>query len=150
MSSLRDDIADLVHRYADAVVHRDGDQWGATWAPDAVWNLGRGRRVEGRDAIVTLWHQAMGGFAAVVQMVANGAVRAEASDDQGRERASGRWYIFENFQRVDGTPGILLAYYDDTYVKVDGGWCFASRELRPQYQGAPGLTNPFLNAVAPS
>jgi hypothetical protein len=147
MGTLRDDIADLVHLYADAVVHRDGAQWGSTWAGDASWNLGRGRKVEGRDAIVDLWHKAMGGFTAVVQMVANGMVREEAPDEQGRERASGRWYIFENFQRSDGTAGILLAFYDDEYVKVDGRWHFASRELTPQYQGPPGLSVPFLNAV---
>ena len=29
----RDDIEDLVHRYSDAVVHRDGQQWASTWAP---------------------------------------------------------------------------------------------------------------------
>ena len=47
----RDDIQDLVHRYADAVVHYDGEQWGATWAADAEWTLAPGRELKGRDAI---------------------------------------------------------------------------------------------------
>jgi hypothetical protein len=41
-------IQRLVHRYVDAVVHRDGVRWGDTWADDATWDLGRGRLVEGQ------------------------------------------------------------------------------------------------------
>lgn len=135
----RDAIAELVHRYADAVVHFDGDKWGACWAPDATWVLGPGREVEGREAIVGLWHKAMGTFAAVVQNVVNGEVRLDG------DRGEGRWYIMEHFRRASGEPGILLAYYEDTYVRVDGQWLFASRQLRPQYQGPPDLSAPFLN-----
>lgn len=135
----RDEIATLVHRYADAVVHRDGEQRGSCWAEDARWVLGPGRAVEGREAIVALWHKAMGGFDAVVQHVHNGDVRIDG------DRGEGRWYIGEHFRRADGQVGILLAYYDDTYVRVDGTWLFASRMLVPQYQGPPDLSAPFLN-----
>ena len=38
-------------------------QWGSCWAPDAVWDLGRGRLVEGREAILQLWYGAVAGFA---------------------------------------------------------------------------------------
>ena len=120
----RDAIADLVHRYADAVVHRDEAQWAATWSDDATWELGRGRRVEGRDAIVALWSGAMDGFNAVVQNVLNGTTE------------------------LDEQAGILLAYYDDTYVRTDSGWCFASRELIVQYAGPPDLSAPFQNSWA--
>ncbi len=44
----REAIAALVHRYADAVVRRDKDQWEACWAQDARWQLGPGRSVVGR------------------------------------------------------------------------------------------------------
>ena len=140
----RDPIADLVHRYADAVVHHDGAEWGATWAADAHWELGQGRRVEGRDAILELWHGAMGTFAAVVQTVLNGTY--ELDDDAGT--GSGRWYIQEHFQRSGGETGMLLAHYDDTYALVDGRWCFASRELVVHYGGPQDLSAPFLNAWA--
>jgi ketosteroid isomerase-like protein len=139
----RESITGLVHRYADAVVRRDQNQWAGTWAPDAKWHLGPGRSVEGRDAIVALWAKAMGGFAAVVQMVNNGEVHVDG------ETASGRWYINEHFCRANGVPGILLAYYDDTYVKIEGQWLFASRALVPQYQGPPDLSSPFLNRLEP-
>ena len=140
----RDAIEDLVHRYADAVVHRNPDQWSATWAPDAVWELGKGRRVEGRDAILNMWNGAMDGFAAVVQNVVNGSVTLNESAGAG----TGRWYIIEHWKRSDDSVGILLAYYDDAYTRVDDEWLFASRELTVQYGGPPDLSAPFQNAWA--
>ena len=137
-------ITDLTHRYADAVVRRDPTQWAATWAPDAVWELGKGRRVEGRDAILELWNSAMDGFKSVVQNVVNST--AELDDDAGT--GVGRCYILEHWNRADDSRGILLAYYDDRYTRVDGEWLFASRELVIQYGGAPDLSGPFHNAWA--
>ena len=138
----RTEITDLVHRYADAVVRRDENRWASTWAPDAVWELGKGRRVEGRDAIVDLWNSAMDGFRAVVQNVVNGT----AELDDGTGRGTGRWYIIEHWHRADDSRGILLAHYDDAYVRTADGWLFASRELVVQYGGPPDLSAPFLNA----
>jgi hypothetical protein len=143
-----DPIASLVHRYADAVVRYDGDQWGATWAPDAHWELGPGRRVEGREAIVDLWHKAMGGFIAVSQNVMNGSYELDEAAGTG----AGRWYIIEHYHRRtdpasgDDGKGKLLAYYDDTYTLVDGEWLFASRFLVPQYSGPVDMSGDFLNA----
>lgn len=134
------EIQQLVHRYADAVVHRNGSQWTATWAPDAVWDLGGGRLVEGIDAIAKLWYGAMGGFQATVQTVLNG--ETELGDDE--DTATGRWYIQEHLIRADGTTGILLAHYDDAYRKVDGDWRFARRFLQPHYAGPQDLSAPFL------
>ena len=136
----RDAIADLVHEYADAVVHRDAERWANTWAEDAVWELGRGRRVEGRDAILELWNNAMDGFHAVVQQVLNGT--ASFDGDTG----TGRWHIHEHWCRADDSRGILLAHYDDLYIRTNGRWQFSSRELAVHYAGPPDLSAPFLNA----
>ena len=138
----RDSIDDLLHAYADAVVHRDPDQWISTWAGDAVWELGKGRRVEGADAILSLWNSAMDGFKAVVQNVVN----RTADIDEAAGTGSGRCYIIEHWWRADDSRGILLAYYDDLYARTDAGWQFASRELVVQYGGPPDLSAPFLNA----
>ena len=140
----RDAINDLLHRYADAVVRRDPDQWVSTWASDATWELGKGRRVEGSEAILALWNSAMDGFKAVIQNVVNGT--AELDDAAGT--GTGQWYIIEHWARADDSRGILLANYDDRYVRVDGRWLFASRELTVHYGGAPDLSAPFQNAWA--
>ena len=137
-------INDLVHHYADAVVRRDAEQWAGTWAPDAVWELGKGRRVEGREAILGLWNNAMDGFKAVVQNVVNNAARLDDESGSG----TGRCYIQENWWRTDDSKGILLAYYDDLYTQVDGDWLFASRELVVQYAGPQDLSADFQNAWA--
>ena len=136
----REQIADLVHRYADAVVHRDAATWTATWTPTATWELAPGRRVEGRDDIVGLWNRAMDGFAAVVQTVSNGAAELDEAAGSG----TGRWYVTEHWKRADGTGGILLAYYDDRYTRADGTWVFSKRSLVVLYQGAADLSGDFL------
>lgn len=140
----RDPIADLVHRYADAVVHNDGDQWGRTWAPDATWDLGGGRLMEGREAIVEFWHRAMSSFEAVIQTVLNGTYELDETSGSG----TGRWYIQEVFQRPGGERGLLLAHYDDRYRLVDGSWLFATRDLVVHYGGPQDLSAPFENAWA--
>jgi hypothetical protein len=140
----RDAISDLLHRYADAVVRRDPEQWGSTWASDAVSELGKDRRVEGADAILALWNSAMDGFKAVIQNVVNGTVDLDDAAGTG----TGRWYIMEHWVRADDSRGILLAHYDDRYVRVDDRWLFASRELTVHYGGPPDLSAPFQNAWA--
>src|SRR5262249_42796128 len=50
VSSQRELIAELVHRYADAVVHKDRERWAACWAEDAHWYLSEGRTATGKPA----------------------------------------------------------------------------------------------------
>ncbi len=138
-------IQRLVHRYSEAVVLRDDQQWGSCWAENATWDLGRGRLVHGKDAIVALWRSAMAGMAAVVQMAHNGDVR---SDPEHADSALGRWFIDERYRRADGEPGMLLAHYDDAYVRGDDRqWRFANRMLRVHYHGAPDLSAEFQNTA---
>ena len=132
-------IADLVHDYADAVVCRDGDRWAATWDVEGVWDLGMGHPIRGRQAIFDLWTTAMGGFESVIQTVLNG--RHEIDETAGT--AHGRQYVQEHFERGKGEFGILVAYYDDEYVRRDEAWLFASRKLVPLYQGPPDLSGRF-------
>jgi hypothetical protein len=138
-----DDLAirEVVHRYADAVVHRDAEQWGSCFADDARWDLGRATATSRAEA-VELFVRAMGNMQAFVQVVHNGA--AQATDDP--DRATGRWYIGEHYRLADGTPGVLAAHYDDEYVRgADGAWRFASRVLTIHYAGPPDLGAAFLN-----
>ncbi len=131
MGEVADPIADLVHRYADAVVHCDESAWRATWIDDAVWDLG-GYRVEGIDAVVELWNGAMRGFDSVIQLVHNGS----ASLDESTGAGQGRWYIQERLTNPDGTASEMIGHYDDTYRRIDDRWLFASRVLTTHLQGA--------------
>src|SRR3954447_17433706 len=106
-------IQRLVHRYSEAVVLRDEEQWGSCWDEEATWDLGRGRLVHGKPAIVDLWCSAMSGMAAVVQLAHNGDARYDGVDTK---HAVGRWFIDERYRRSTGEPGMLLAHYDDAYA----------------------------------
>ncbi len=132
-------IAELVHRYADAVCRRDEEQWASCWADDASWSLGMGRDPEGRDAIVELWRTAMSGFSHAIQMVNNGSVEVDG------DTATGRWYIDEHLRRTDGTASRFLAWYDDTYVRTSGGWQFSRRAVQGLYAGAADLSAGFVD-----
>lgn len=131
------EISDLVHRYCDAVVRKDRDQWAATWASDSHWDLGRSRVINGKAAIVDYWIGAVDAFDLIVQMAHNGMTAVDG--DSG----TGRWYISEHTQRRDGTKGMLLAYYDDAYSLVDGQWLFASRAITVLYRGPADLRGTF-------
>ena len=133
----RDDIADLVHRYSDAVCRKDRAQWADTWTDDARWDLGQGRVSTGKADIVDFWQQSVDRLVMVVQMVHNGTVTIDG------HTAHGRWYLSEHVSRGNGVFGIILAWYDDTYVREDGNWLFSSRSLGSLYHGPPDLTGEF-------
>ena len=40
------------------------------------------------------------------------------------DTARGRWYVSEHLRRSNGALELLLAWYDDTYARVDGEWRF--------------------------
>ena len=140
MTSPRQPIAELVHRYCDAVVRRDRDQWGATWAEESLWDLGPDRIIEGRGAIIAHWLESMAPIEVVVQQASNGEVRST-----GETTAEGRWYITEHIKRRSGELGMLLAWYDDTYVREAGSWLFASRRLTQIYKGPPDLSGSWTH-----
>ena len=133
----RQQIIDLVHRYSDAVTRKDRRQWAATWAAESRWDLGKGHTTTGRDEIIAFWQSSVDQLDIVVQLVHNGTV------DVDGETASGRWYVSEHLRRATGALGMLLAWYDDTYTRVDGEWLFASRTLVRLYHGAPDLSGDF-------
>ena len=93
--------------------------------------------MDGVDAIVEYWVGAVDAFDSIVQLAHNG--HATIDGDSG----TGRWYISEHSQRRDGTRGLFLAYYDDTYSVVEGMWRFASREITVLYRGPGDLSGAF-------
>ena len=51
---MSDRIQTLLARYADAVCRFDAEQWAATWAEDAVWEMDPMSKT-GRDEISAAW-----------------------------------------------------------------------------------------------
>ena len=81
--------------------------------------------------------------------VGDGRLRRRRADGPQRRRrrrrrspdeATGRWYIDERYRRADGTNGILLAHYDDQYVRVDGAGASAAAPWWCTTGGPPDLS----------
>lgn len=119
------ELRQLVARYCDAVQRRDPNDWAATWASDASWDLGNGKPVVGRANIVKYWLKAMKGFDWVVQV--SPLVVFDIDEDTGE--GTGRVTVQERFRTADGTSGSLLGLYHDNFVHTPHGWLFASRRL---------------------
>ena len=110
------EISDLVHRYCDAVVHKDREQWAATWAPDAHWDLGRGRAMDGREAIVEYWIGAMDTFDTVVQLAHNGQATIEFMEGVSRKLTTGSKFDVQ-FSDLNGQYAFGFAAFDNAQVR---------------------------------
>ena len=97
----KEEIRNLVEKYADAVCRRDEADWSSTWCDNSLWNLGSIPPVEGKEAIVGLWVQAMSGFPFVAQLIHNGTVEVDG------DKATGRWYIVEHLQFPEKTKRVI-------------------------------------------
>lgn len=129
-------IRRLVEKYADAVQRRDAPDWASCWAEDGVWDLGPGRQVKGRDTIVGMWKQAMGGFPMAIQLIHGGVVEQVEGNT-----ATARWYLTELLQTPDGGKRLGAGVYRDSYVKdATGTWLFQLRRYSLLYNGAPDLS----------
>jgi len=133
-------LRNLMARYADAVNRYDAGAWIGTWAEDGEWNL-LGTPVRGREAILTLWHQMMGGFEFALLLPSSSLFAVQG------ERASGHWYLHEYNRDREGRAGVNVSRYDDTYVRRDGEWLFQSRRYTFLYNGAPDFSGTFTRPL---
>jgi uncharacterized protein (TIGR02246 family) len=116
-------IRELNETYSDGVVLKDAEIWASVWTEDAHWNL-MGTAVDGREAIVALWTQAMGGLDAVSFHCV--PTRIEIDGD----RAKARCQTQEIMAFKAGNTRIVGGLYEDELVKRDGRWLFTSRIFR--------------------
>lgn len=133
-----DAIRRLIHAYGDAVLARDAVAWGELWTEDGRWELGLGRVIEGRAAIVDHWRTSIANYQHVVQLYLSNTATIDG------DTAAGRAYLVELNVPVDGDRRILVAWYDDTYRRTAAGWRFSGRSLTRLYVGAPDLAGQFF------
>lgn len=139
MSTLEDELAlnKLMARYVDAANRRDGAAWSSTWAEDGRWLL-MGMEITGRENILGLWQQVLEGFEFAILMPASGHF------DIDGDTASGHWYLQEFTRDLQGEALAALSRYNDSYVKVNGQWLFASREYSFLYRGPADLSGEYI------
>lgn len=119
-------IRELLEAYADAVTRCDAEDWGATWAEDAVWSMPDYPEFptqHGKAAIVGLWVEAMKHYPGIMFQAWPGSIEVDGN------RAVVRSYTSEVHDQ-EGLTKRDRGRYEDVCVKIDGKWLFASRTFR--------------------
>ena len=114
----RDELHQLVCRYALAIDSRDLDALVSLFVPD----VRVGRDALGRDALRAFFADSLGAIGVSILFVGNHLVDCESA-----QRATGIVYCRGQIQ--DGDKWIEQAIqYRDTYERRDGEWLFARRD----------------------
>jgi len=121
-------IRNLEARYCDAVNRRDVDAWANTWSRDAVWEL-MGKRVEGRENIVSTWQDTMVFFPIVFHSHLSGLVSLFG------DIARCRWYVYELVVDHDQKAKCFFGIYHDECEYKEDEWLFNKRRFDLLYQG---------------
>lgn len=121
-------IRELLDTYADAVCRVDAEQWGSTWAEDAVWELPdypQLGKIIGRAQIVEMWKGAMTQYPGIVFVATVGAINVKGNE------ATARSYTSEVYNdKATGVTKRDRGRYEDALVKRNGQWLFKSRVFR--------------------
>jgi len=105
----------------------DPDGLSALFTEDAVWDGGPFGRHEGRQAIHDFFKGVSHSLVFAAHLVTNPIIAFQDDDT-----AHGKWRLWEPATvNEDGklVSKILLAAYEDVYVKVDGRWLVKSLKL---------------------
>lgn len=114
-------IRELRYAYAYHIDHHNWDEWERLYAEDAWWSSTLHDRYESRDVIGRLGREDF----AESHAHSKHQMHNPIIDVDGDE-AAGTW----NFEAVvvtpDGSANWSQGEYQETYVRVDGEWLFAS------------------------
>jgi ketosteroid isomerase-like protein len=128
-------IRELIDAYSDAVMIRDAEAWGATWAEDAYWSLpdfADHEEFVGRAAIVAGWTMSMQRYASMTDFALPMIyVSAPGAIDVEGDRATARVTTSEIYR--DPATGIehrVRGRYEDELARIGGRWLFTKRIYR--------------------
>ena len=126
-------IRELNAASADAVMRRDAAAWSTVWARDGRWFF-LGEWIEGRDAIVKRWQDAMSGFPVVYHQITSEQIAVSG------DTAKSRVYLAEEVITAEQLCLRFIGVYNDVCTRLDAGWRYKSRHFDLIYQG-PGSLN---------
>jgi hypothetical protein len=109
----------------------DSDGLAALFTEDASWDGGSFGRYEGREAIRAFFKSISGYLVFAAHLVMNPVI-VFVDDDT----ANGKWRLFEpcSAKGENGADSmILLAAYDDVYVRRNGKWLHKSVRLQSNF-----------------
>jgi uncharacterized protein (TIGR02246 family) len=130
-------ITALLHEYADAALAVDGARWSSLWTEECLWVLGPDRVLRGRNAVLEAWRASISKYSTVVQLYLSSYAIVDG------DAATGRAYLQEVSETMEGARLIMAGYYDDAYSRTPDGWRFTQRKLTKLYFGPPDLSGPL-------
>lgn len=113
-------IRERMGAYSDAVFRRDRELWLANWVDDCTWRT-QGREFRGKHEMREQWAKIWEMLEKMTFFTEIGAIEVQ---DQN---AKARCYCREILLLRDGGVRKVVGQYDDTLVKENGVWLFASR-----------------------
>lgn len=140
------EIRELIATYANAVTRNDPVAYAECWAEDGIWSipaLPGMERIEGRDAIMAIWVEAMKLFPFQVMLAVPGETIVTG------DTARGITYNQELNGTISGVTQRWTCEYNDEYVKRDGRWQIKSRTLRVLHIGPDEPNTPYVGPDEP-
>ncbi len=118
----RQDISDLLVRYATGIDRRDWDLFRSVFTPDCRLDYGEIGVWEGVEAVTEFMDAAHAGAGHTLHRITNQAI------DVDGDRAAARSYVDVWIMAADNASGInATGFYDDEMVRAADGWRIARR-----------------------
>jgi 3-phenylpropionate/cinnamic acid dioxygenase small subunit len=125
-TTTRQELFDLVVRYATGIDRRDWDLFRTCWTDDAVTDYGVVGHWDSGDAITKFMFDVHADCGHTAHRVGNYEVHAEG------DGYASRTYVDAIVMRGDNRKGLqMLGFYDDQYRRTDDGWRISRRVFVP-------------------
>jgi len=127
-----EEIKRLKHKYVRCLDQKRWDEIAELFVPDATASYGGGAwAFDGRDAIVEFLRSSMGSQ----QFLSAHRVGQPEIDITGPDSATAIWALSDTVAQLEFGVDIRGgAFYEDTYVKVDGEWKIQSTGYKRTYE----------------
>jgi 3-phenylpropionate/cinnamic acid dioxygenase small subunit len=120
----RQDIADMLVRYATAIDRREWQLLGEVFADDCDADYGEIGAWHGAAAVIEFMRQVHAGAGHTLHRLSNFAITVDG------DTAEARTYFDALILAADNQSGVnAIGFYDDEIVRTAGGWRIARRRL---------------------
>ncbi|MBV8789022.1 MAG: nuclear transport factor 2 family protein [Mycobacterium sp.] len=118
----RQDISDVLVRYATGIDRRDWPLFRTAFTDDCELDYGEIGTWKGVDAVTEFMEQAHAMAGHTLHRLTNQAITVDG------DKATARTYIDGLIMFADNNSGVnAVGFYDDELVRSDGGWRIARR-----------------------
>ncbi|KHO25103.1 nuclear transport factor 2 family protein [Mycolicibacterium setense] len=122
----RDDIVDVLVRYATGIDRRDWPLFRTVFTDDCVLDYGEIGAWNGVDAVTEFMDQTHAMAGHTLHRLSNHAIAVD------RDTAAARTYVDALIMAQDNNSGVnAVGFYDDELVRTADGWRIARRHFTP-------------------